>query len=72
MSTPFWKEAVMENREIINRLMKNPSYFSLQLPQRLQMTRFIRDCGFDPGEIDEIFLQSFTEDLSGPAVFRKD
>ena len=62
----------MQNREIINRLMKSPTYFSLPLSQRLQMTRFIRDCGFDPGEIDDIFLQSFSEDWAGPAVFLKD
>lgn len=58
----------MKNKEIIRMLMKSPLYFSLPLFQRLQMTRFVRDCGFDPGEIDDIFLQSFSQDWSGPHI----
>ena len=61
----------MQNREIISMLMKSPVYFSLPLPQRLQMTRFIRDCGFDPCEVNDIFLQSFSEDWPDPQVFFK-
>ena len=61
----------MQDRAIINMLMKSPVYFSLPLPQRLQMTRFIRECGFDPDEINDIFLQSFSEDWPDPPVCLK-
>jgi len=58
----------MKNQEIIRMLMRSQLYLSLPLFQRLQMTRFVRDCGFDSDEIDDIFLKSFGQDWYEPHI----